>query len=117
MTTNDQTLAPPRTSSCCGGPAKSPAPPPPEEVRDQVRAGYARIAETGAWSADLAVVETAGGCGPADERAGGGCCGGATFSPEQLAAAIGYSKQDLEATPAGANLGLSCGNPTALASL
>jgi SAM-dependent methyltransferase len=34
-----------------------------------------------------------------------------------LAAAIGYSKSELAATPEGANMGLSCGNPTAIASL
>jgi arsenite methyltransferase len=30
---------------------------------------------------------------------------------------LGYSKQDLDAAPKGANLGLGCGNPVALASL
>ena len=39
------------------------------------------------------------------------------MSPEQLAAAIGYSLNDLAAAPQGANMGLSCGNPTAIASL
>lgn len=31
--------------------------------------------------------------------------------------AIGYAQQDLETMPSGANMGLSCGNPTAIASL
>lgn len=30
---------------------------------------------------------------------GGGCCGPATFSPEQLAAAIGYSQSELAGAP------------------
>jgi SAM-dependent methyltransferase len=41
------------------------------------------------------------------------CCG-ATGDPSLL---LGYDTQDLEAVPAGANLGLGCGNPVALATL
>jgi len=36
---------------------------------------------------------------------------------EQLARHIGYSAEELAALPEGANMGLSCGNPNALASL
>lgn len=84
-----------------------------QKVREQVREGYARIATGGGWSA-LADSSSDGGgcCSPA-----GGCCGPATFTPEQLAEAIGYSGSELAAVPEGANLGLSCGNPTAIASL
>ena len=35
----------------------------------------------------------------------------------QLARHIGYSAEELAALPEGANMGLSCGNPNALASL
>lgn len=45
-----------------------------------------------------------------------GCCCG-TSDPEKLAAAIGYTKAELETLPDGANMGLSCGNPTAIADL
>jgi SAM-dependent methyltransferase len=38
-------------------------------------------------------------------------------SPEELAKGIGYSENDLASLPVGANMGLSCGNPTAIASL
>lgn len=69
-------------------------------VREHVREGYAQIAQGGC-------------CGPS----GGGCCGATAFSPEQLAAAIGYSAGELSAVPESANMGLSCGNPTAIASL
>ncbi len=44
------------------------------------------------------------------------CCGGAS-DPEKFAEAIGYSRQELQFLPEGANMGLSCGNPTALADL
>jgi SAM-dependent methyltransferase len=48
---------------------------------------------------------------------GGGCCGPATFTPAELAQAIGYSQRELSFAPEDANMGLSCGNPTAIASL
>ncbi|MCL5438650.1 MAG: arsenite methyltransferase [Patescibacteria group bacterium] len=44
------------------------------------------------------------------------CCGGC--SPTQdISQKIGYTKEELTAVPKGANLGLGCGNPVALASL
>lgn len=36
---------------------------------------------------------------------------------QTVAKAFGYSEEELAAIPEGANLGLSCGNPTALARL
>ena len=52
---------------------------------------------------------------------GGACCGGGSASdpgagPEALVQ-IGYSPEELAELPEGANLGLGCGNPTALLSL
>ncbi|MFI4896913.1 MAG: arsenite methyltransferase [Phycisphaerales bacterium JB059] len=79
------------------------------DVRDTVRAGYAEIARSGQWSSVKA--DDASCC------SGGGCCGPTTLSPDQVAEAVGYAQEDLKAIPEGANLGLSCGNPTALASL
>jgi arsenite methyltransferase len=91
-------------------------------VIEQVRAGYSKIARDGGWSASQAADAASGAsansgscCAPT--LAGGGCCGPATFSASQLVAAIGYDAADLAATPESANMGLSCGNPTALASL
>ena len=52
------------------------------------------------------------------ERANDGCsCCGSSKSAQSLSQAIGYSDEQLAAVPEGANLGLGCGNPTALASL
>jgi arsenite methyltransferase len=45
------------------------------------------------------------------------CCGGKKMAPGELARQIGYSTEELSALPEGANLGLSCGNPAALAAL
>ena len=67
-------------------------------VRDTVREGYAAIA-TG---------RSACCCG-------GGSCG--TNDPTRLAEAIGYTAQSLASLPDGANMGLSCGNPVAIAAL
>ena len=110
----DRAGASPNTAegSCCcpGGSCGAPEAAASQEVREQVREGYAAIATRGGWSAAPAA-ESSGCCGA------GGCCGPATFSSESLAAAIGYSASELAAAPDSANLGLSCGNPTAIASL
>jgi len=89
--------------SCCPSPASKTATlPDAHTVREQVREGYAKIAQGGC-------------CGPSG--AGGGCCGATAFSPDELVQAIGYSQGDLASLPEDANMGLSCGNPTAIASL
>lgn len=47
-----------------------------------------------------------------------GCgCGTCGADAKEFAKSIGYSEEELKAIPDGANLALSCGNPTALASL
>ncbi len=72
-----------------------------KDIRDSVRDAYGRIARaTGS--------EGACGCGPS-------CCGGG--NADAFARGLGYASDDLAALPEGANLGLSCGNPTALAAL
>ena len=51
---------------------------------------------------------------------GTGTCGslcGCTENAEGLALAFGYSAEELASLPEGANLGLSCGNPQAIAEL
>jgi arsenite methyltransferase len=77
-----------------------------EKVREVVRDGYAAIAKAGCWAGD-----------PRASGSGGGCCGPSTFDASTLAQRIGYSEADLAAMPDGANMGLSCGNPAAIASL
>ncbi len=68
-------------------------------VRAAVRDAYGKVA--------LGVVPSC--CGPSD------CCGGG--STVQYSEKLGYQATELEDAPAEANLGLGCGNPTALASL
>src|SRR5207249_6926409 len=45
-----------------------------------------------------------------------GCCGPTTASPE-TSRAMGYSEAQLASLPEGADLGLGCGNPQALAAM
>ena len=73
-----------------------------QAVHDMVRGGYAKIAEE----------TSAGGCAP-----GVSCCGSAPQDADKLARELGYTKEELQALPEGANMGLSCGNPAALAAL
>ncbi|HVV85441.1 MAG TPA: arsenite methyltransferase [Kofleriaceae bacterium] len=66
-----------------------------DETRTIVREHYAGIARAGA------------GCAP-------GCCGA---GPSGSAGTLGYSADDAQGMPDGADLGLGCGNPTAIAAL
>jgi len=71
------------------------------EIKKSVRENYANVAkQAGSCCAPSA---TASSCG----------CG----SSQTTSKAIGYSDEDLTSVPDGANLGLGCGNPVALASL
>jgi len=71
-----------------------------EELKKAVRQGYGQIARQ----------EQCSCCGPSP------CCGGPDVA-EEISRKIGYSEGELAAVPEGANLGLGCGNPVALASL
>jgi len=73
-------------------------------VREKVRAGYAAIAQ--------AEPTTGSSC------SSGSCCGASDAAGAlALAETVGYSIEELKALPEGANMGLSCGNPVALAGL
>ncbi len=71
-----------------------------EEIRKVVREGYGKIAK-----------QDSSCCAP--EKS---CCGSPN-SAQNIGRKIGYSEEELKAVPEGANLGLGCGNPIALASL
>ncbi|MEI8348949.1 MAG: arsenite methyltransferase [Candidatus Omnitrophota bacterium] len=71
----------------------------PEDIKKIVREGYAKVAKQSV------------SCCP-----GGSCCGGSN-SAKNISKTIGYSDKEINAVPEGANLGLGCGNPVAIASL
>ncbi|MEK7684673.1 MAG: arsenite methyltransferase [Verrucomicrobiota bacterium] len=72
-----------------------------ESIRQKVRDGYGQIAQSSGSCCSSAV----------------SCCGSSPGASEHLAKHIGYSSEELAALPDGANMGLSCGNPNALAAL
>jgi ubiquinone/menaquinone biosynthesis C-methylase UbiE len=72
----------------------------PDEIKNVVRKEYAKFALAGS------------SCCPGAHS----CCGSAPAADE-IGRRIGYSDEDLKNAPEGANLGLGCGNPVALASL
>lgn len=50
-------------------------------------------------------------------KSGCSCCGPTCGDKSELGKKIGYSEEELKEAPEGANLGLGCGNPVAVASL
>lgn len=74
-----------------------------DTIRSAVRESYGKIAAS----------ESAG-CGCASSS----CCGTDNdATAEDISIALGYSSKDVSSVPEGANLGLGCGNPQAIASL
>jgi len=65
-----------------------------DEVRDEVRKGYTRVAEQAST-----------------------CSGGSLPHAAEVGRKIGYTETQLESVPDGANLGVGCGNPTAIDTL
>ena len=70
------------------------------EIKRIVREGYAKR-----------VQNRSSCCAPVNS-----CCGSGD-SDESMSKAIGYTEEEIESVPDGANLGFGCGNPVALASL
>jgi SAM-dependent methyltransferase len=71
-----------------------------EEIRKQVRKTYGDVAKS--------------------EPSSSGCCSGGQSERELAnihAERLGYSREEAESVPDGANLGLGCGNPSAIAAI
>jgi SAM-dependent methyltransferase len=91
-----------------------------EVIRQAVRERYGQIANANTPAQGVNIMGSCCGESPAatGKSAAGSCCGsGSDVTSEQMSALMGYSKQDLASAPEGANMGLGCGNPVALASL
>lgn len=80
-----------------------------DTARATVREHYGSVARSGSSC-----------CGSTDSDndtdAGGSCCCGDSTA-ERISGEIGYSTDEMSVVPDGANLGLGCGNPTALAEI
>jgi arsenite methyltransferase len=70
-----------------------------DTIKKEVRKRYAKVAKT------------SGSCCASSVS----CCSSPTN--KQISKMVGYSEEEMSAVPEGANLGLGCGNPTALTSL
>lgn len=74
-----------------------------DEIRSMVRENYGKIAASG---------QAGCGCSPSS------CCGTPkNASAADLSLRVGYSNEEMTAVPEGANMGLGCGNPQAIAAL
>ncbi len=98
------------TTQCCDSKASVTATnnmssPQADAVRNHVRSSYARVAEAN---------NTGSCCGVESS-----CCGVSNDVDINTlnSLRLGYSQQDLETVPAGADMGLGCGNPRAIAAL
>jgi arsenite methyltransferase len=79
-----------------------------DEIHQFVRENYGRIAQSDA---------TGCGCSPSTT-----CCGDTAASPPkqrpaQRSSRLGYSEEEISCVPEGADMGLGCGNPQAIAAL
>jgi SAM-dependent methyltransferase len=73
-----------------------------DKIREAVRKNYGAVAHAGN-----------SGCCPTSS-----CCSpGGASSSDAVSVQLGYSNEEVSAVPAGANMGLGCGNPQAIASL
>jgi arsenite methyltransferase len=74
-----------------------------DEVRQHVRNRYKQIA--------IESIPSASCCSSSEPAIS--CCS----TPDEVSSKLGYSNEELNVVPSGANLGLGCGNPQAIASL
>ncbi len=70
-----------------------------KNIKQCVKEGYGKIAQQGS------------SCCPSSS-----CCGDANLA-KNISKTVGYSDEEMNTVPDGANLGLGCGNPVAIASL
>ncbi len=98
-----------------------------DQIRQQVRESYAQVADRSTQS----IIEQESGDGDAPEEEGSTCCAPveetsgccdptdrpARRDPNASSIRMGYSEEDVAGVPEGANMGLGCGNPQAIANL
>ncbi|WP_168464815.1 arsenite methyltransferase [Wolbachia endosymbiont of Ctenocephalides felis wCfeT] len=73
------------------------------KIKEAVRETYGKVAETNTAGKD---------CGNTMS-----CCGAPSETDIEYSRELGYSEEEAKSVPTGANMGLGCGNPVAIASL
>lgn len=81
-----------------------------KKIKKIVRDAYAKAARQG-YSSSAPAEQESSCCTTVSS-----CCG-STELAQDISKKIGYTEDEIKAVPEGANLGLGCGNPVALASL
>lgn len=74
-----------------------------DQVRQGVRESYAKVADASNKGSSCGVESS--------------CCGVSADINSLLSTRLGYSEEDIANTPQGADMGLGCGNPRAIASI
>ena len=88
-----------------------------ENVREYVRRRYGAIAEQAGTDCGCAPTCCTVDAEPAVVTATASCCDASESPGASYGEKLGYSAEELLAAPAGADLGLGCGNPLAIASI
>jgi arsenite methyltransferase len=94
-----------------------------DEIRNSVRTAYAAVAESATETSTEATTEastekTDSCCSPSAESSQRtSCCPAPDDAAPTDGRVLGYGEDELAAVPEGSNLGLGCGNPTAIAEL
>ncbi len=86
-----------------------------EEIRKAVREQYGKVAESGGSCGDAltSCCDTSTSCCDTTTS----CCEVPDVDAKSTSRKLGYSKTEVNEVPEGANMGLGCGNPQAIASL
>jgi len=74
-----------------------------EKIRENVRERYAKVARENTMGTDSGITTS--------------CCGAPTEADISYSQQLGYSAEEAKSVPEGANLGLGCGNPHAIAQI
>ncbi|MBL6946725.1 MAG: arsenite methyltransferase [Rhodospirillales bacterium] len=89
---------------------------PDEKLRAAVRENYGAVARDKSSGCGPSTGSGASCCGAAPSEASS-CCGPAPSGAGDLSRNAGYGDSEITSVPTDSNMGLGCGNPTAIASL
>jgi len=78
-----------------------------QDIKKAVRENYGRVAKQAGYCCGSSCCELTSGPLIAEYAS----------RPEEASRKIGYTEEEMQSVPSGSNLGLGCGNPTALASI